>query len=62
MKVIEQRDLMVKFELAELQKVHSDLTESLAKMKKDNLNMVQPVINSLKQLVLLIYLDVIFFI
>ena len=49
--MIEQRDLMVKFELAELKKVHKDLNESLKNMKKDNKNLVEPVLNGLKQLV-----------
>lgn len=51
MKIIEQRDLMVKFELAELKKVHTDLVESLANMRKENKNIVEPVLNGLKQLV-----------
>lgn len=42
---------MVKFELAELKKIHHDLTESLANMKKENRNLVEPIISGLKQLV-----------
>lgn len=50
-KVIEQRDLMVKFELAELRKVHGDLVESLGNMRKANKSAVEPVLTGLKQLV-----------
>lgn len=50
-KIIEQRDLMVKFELAELKKVHADLVESLAAMRKENKNLVEPVLAGLKKLV-----------
>ena len=42
---------MVKFELAELKKVHGDLVESLANMRKENKNLVEPVLAGLKQLV-----------
>ena len=42
---------MVKFELAELRKVHGDLVESLANMRKANKSAVEPVLTGLKQLV-----------
>jgi chromosome segregation ATPase len=50
-KSLEQRDLMTKFELAELRKVHNDLTESLNNMKRDNRNLVEPIIGGLKKFI-----------
>ena len=44
-----QRDTMAKFELAELRKVHEELHESLDRMRKENRNMVEPVLNGLQQ-------------
>lgn len=48
-KAIEQRDIMTKFELQELKKVHHDLTDSLDKMRRDNRNLVEPMLNGLRQ-------------
>jgi chromosome segregation ATPase len=46
--VIEQHDLVTKFELAELRKVHTDLTEALEKMRRDNRSQVEPVLQALR--------------
>ena len=45
----EQRDTMAKFELAELRKIHEELTDALTNMRKENHGLVVPVINKLKQ-------------
>ncbi len=45
----EQRDTMAKFELSELKRVHEELTASLSNMRKENSNLVLPVIKSLEQ-------------
>lgn len=45
----EQRDTMAKFELKELRKVHEDLTEALSNMRRENHDLVVPVITKLKQ-------------
>jgi hypothetical protein len=39
---------MAKFELAEFKKVHEELNESLDRMKKENSQLVEPVLNSLR--------------
>ena len=39
---------MTKFELQELKKVHHDLQESLEKMRRENRNLVEPVLNQLR--------------
>jgi hypothetical protein len=39
---------MTKFELQELKKVHHDLTDSLEKMRRDNRNLVEPILNGLR--------------
>mmetsp|Transcript_15813 Transcript_15813/g.23794 ORF Transcript_15813/g.23794 Transcript_15813/m.23794 type:complete len:931 (-) Transcript_15813:142-2934(-) len=44
-----QRDVMAKFELAEFKKVHEELNESLARMRKENSDLVEPVLNGLKE-------------
>lgn len=46
---VEQKDTMVKFELFELKKIHDDLQKSLANMKKQNNQMVEPVLERLKK-------------
>lgn len=46
---IEQRDIMAKFELSELKKVHDELTTELSTVKKENMNLVNPIIDKLKQ-------------
>ena len=46
---------MSKFELSELQKLHEELTYSLDNVKKDNQNIVQPVMDALKKEVIHIY-------
>lgn len=46
---VEQKDTMVKFELFELKKVHDELQKSLATMKKQNNQMVEPVLERLKR-------------
>ena len=43
-----QRDVMAKFELAEFKKVHEELNQSLARMQKENNELVEPVLNGLK--------------
>ena len=45
----EQRDTMAKFELAELRKVHEELTDALSNMRKENTDMVTPVLTKLRQ-------------
>lgn len=45
----EQRDTMAKFELKELRKVHEELTEALSNMRKENHDLVVPVVTKLKQ-------------
>jgi hypothetical protein len=40
---------MAKFELAEFKKVHEELNQSLARMKKENNELVEPVLNGLKE-------------
>lgn len=49
MEFTEQRETMAKFELAELNRVHDELTVALASMKKENNNLVAPVMNRLRQ-------------
>ena len=44
----EQRDTMAKFELDELKKVHEELSLALANMRKENSNLVGPVIAKLR--------------
>ena len=44
-----QRDTMAKFELAELKKVHEEMAAALNKMKQQNKNTVDPVLNALRQ-------------
>lgn len=39
---------MAKFELAEFKKVHEELNQSLERMKKENSELVEPVLNGLK--------------
>lgn len=39
---------MAKFELAEFKKVHEELNQSLARMQKENSELVEPVLNGLK--------------
>lgn len=46
---VEQKDTMVKFELFELKKVHDELQKSLANMKKQNAQMVEPVLDRLRK-------------
>jgi HD superfamily phosphohydrolase len=43
-----QRDVMAKFELAEFKKVHEELNQSLQRMQKENQDLVEPVLNSLR--------------
>lgn len=49
MEFTEQRDMMTKFELAELQKTHQDLLQTLQKNQEDNLNLVEPVLTGLRK-------------
>jgi len=53
MEFTEQRETMAKFELAELNRVHDELTVALASMRKENNNLVAPVMNRLRQEVLI---------
>lgn len=46
---VEQKETMVKFELFELKKVHDELQKSLASMKKQNSQMVEPVLEKLRK-------------
>jgi regulator of PEP synthase PpsR (kinase-PPPase family) len=46
---VEQKDTIVKFELFELKKVHDELQRSLTNMKKQNSQMVEPVLERLKK-------------
>ena len=46
---IEQKDTMAKFEIFELRRVHEDLKNSLTLMKQQNSDLVDPVLNRLKQ-------------
>ena len=45
----EQRDTLAKYELTEIKKVHENLLENIAVMKKENENAVLPVLNKLRQ-------------
>ena len=45
----EQKDLMTKFELAELKSVHDELTSTLQKNIQENTSMVEPVLTSVKK-------------
>lgn len=49
LEITEQSNTMANFELQELQKMHEELTEALADMEKDNCNLVEPVLDGLKQ-------------
>ena len=49
MEFTEQRDVMTKFELAELQKTHQELLQALQKNQEDNLNLVEPVLTGLRK-------------
>ena len=46
---IEQKDTLAKFEIFELRRTHDDLKNSLALMKQQNSDLVDPVLNRLKQ-------------
>jgi FtsZ-binding cell division protein ZapB len=46
---VEHKDTMVKFELFELKKVHDELQKSLSTMKKQNAQMVEPVLERLRK-------------
>ncbi len=46
---VEQKDTMVKFELFELKRVHEELVRSLDSMKKQNNQLVEPVLDRLKK-------------
>lgn len=46
---VEQKDTMVKFELFELKKAHDELQKSLINMKKQNTQMVEPVLERLRK-------------
>jgi DNA primase catalytic subunit len=46
---VEQKDTMVKFELFELKRVHEELVRSLDNMKKQNNQLVEPVLDRLKK-------------
>ena len=49
MEFTEQRDVMTKFELAELQKVQQELQQTLQKNQEDNLSLVEPVLTGLRR-------------
>lgn len=49
LEVIEQKDTLAKFEIFELRRVHDELKSSLALMKQQNSDLVDPVLNRLKQ-------------
>lgn len=57
---IEQKDTMAKFEIFELRRVHEDLKNSLTLMKQQNSDLVDPVLNRLKQEVR-IYFNITYF-
>ena len=46
---IEQKDTMAKFEIFELRRVHDELKNSLSLMKQQNSDLVDPILNRLKQ-------------
>ncbi|RYH14120.1 hypothetical protein EON65_34095, partial [archaeon] len=46
---VEQKDTMAKFELFELKRVHEELQKSLTAMKKQNNNLVEPVLEKLRK-------------
>lgn len=46
---IEQKDTLAKFEIFELRRTHEDLKNALALMKQQNSDLVDPVLNRLKQ-------------
>jgi len=45
----EQRDTLAKYELTEIKKLHENLLETIAVMKKENENAVLPVLNKIRQ-------------
>ena len=45
----EQKEIMAKFELAELRRIHEELKNDLEEMKNANTDLVEPVLNNLKQ-------------
>lgn len=49
----EQRDTIATFELTELKKVHEELTASLANMKQQNSQLVDPILEKLRKEVFL---------
>lgn len=46
---VEQKDTMAKFELFELKRVHEELSKSLTTMKKQNNQLVEPVLDKLRK-------------
>lgn len=46
---VEQKDTMAKFELFELNRVHEELQKSLEAMKKQNNQLVEPVLEKLRR-------------
>lgn len=46
---VEQKDTMVKFELFEIKKVHEELVKSLESMKRNNTQLVEPVLEKLRK-------------
>ncbi len=44
----EQKEIMAKFELSELKKMHEELSDDLVDMKSKNISMVEPIINALR--------------
>ena len=49
LEISEQKEMTAKFELSEMQRLHSEMTHELESMRTKNSDMVNPMIDSLKQ-------------